>query len=126
MVVDGFVDVTVIVDSGAHVLWRKPRMLADGVGGVAAVRSVVALDRSTGLTSTWRNDDVVAAAAEVDLESVVVVAEVRPGHPDPTSRARFTNADRAVAYAQLLVADGGYCAVWVEDRDGRHRIGGPR
>lgn len=56
---------------------------------------------------------------------VTVSADIRPGHVDPTTEARFANADRAAAYAHALAAAGDHSAVWIDDRDGRHRVDHP-
>ena len=56
---------------------------------------------------------------------VTVSADIRLGHVGPTTEARFANADRAAAYAHALAAAGDHSAVWIDDRDGRHRIDHP-
>ena len=53
----GPVDVFVMVDDFDHPLNLKPYLVSDLLAGVATVRSVVVMDRSTGLTATRRNDE---------------------------------------------------------------------
>lgn len=51
------VDLVVMVDSPDHVYYRKPGRIADivdGWGDEPLVRSTTVIDRSSGLTSTWR------------------------------------------------------------------------
>lgn len=86
------------------------------------------------LRSATNSTPIATGAAAAELKSrlpaavlpFTVTAECRPGHVDPMTEARFANADRAAAYAQMLGAAGGHCAVWIDDRDGRHRMDLPR
>ncbi len=46
---------------------------------------------------------------------ITITAEILPGKPDPSAEAHFANGSRASQYARLLVEDGHYTAVYLDD-----------
>ncbi|WP_396908062.1 hypothetical protein [Mycolicibacterium sp.] len=54
---------------------------------------------------------------------ITVTAEILAEKVDPSAEARFTNANRAGQYAQMLVDTGDYASVYVDDGDNRWLVG---
>lgn len=54
------IDIHVTVDDADHLYYRRPHRVVEHLvaAGMEQVRSVTVLDRSTGLTSVFRDNDV--------------------------------------------------------------------
>lgn len=122
------IDVVIHVENSDDVFYRRPgtlaRILALHDNGLPVVRSVVVIDASTGLTSTYRNDELMAAA---DTERVDATQEVSQPRPLPaiaahshhvaithlgTLDAPDPNGDTEAYGAQISTCDEPDCTVF--------------
>ena len=117
------IDVVIYADGPDNELYRRPNRVADILesnwrGTEIAVRSVVVIDKTTGLTSTYRSERIeMAVPADVHLHSVRIVHLGKLDHPDEDGNTESYGA-------QISACDESHCTVfdYIRSPTGRREL----